>query len=196
MAKKSICHILREREIYGRPIAQATLRELHDLDGTRSVEMQHDLDDVNYELATKILGEYKCSLTTTGVTQDQILEIEQVERIRQLLPYRFQAIGNWWDFLRQLVNLADKRSRWEGKERIDCELTVNCAIDCERSTQSILKSQRFRLLFRVLKRSDYLLSSNFSSGSEQSDDDDDEDENEWWCNQLIKLFEQHEYNIL
>ena len=177
----NICGILREREIYGKPITQTTLRklDLDSLDGR--LALLRDLDDVNSRLADKVLAEYKEKLTTTGVTRDEIIEMEQVERVhRQFLPWRFQAMGNWMDFFQKLVSLADRRLRGE---RLDSPLTANCPIGCQRSVQSILKSQRFYWLARTYTR---------ASSDDESDDDDS---NEWWCRQLIKLFEQHQYDI-
>ena len=179
MADRSpnICGILREREIYGKPITQTALRklDLDSLDGR--LALLHDFDDVNSRLADKVLAEYKEKLTTTGVSRDEVLEMEQVERVhRQFLPWRFQAMGNWMDFFRKLVTPDDRRT-----ERLDSPLTANCPIGCQRSVQSILKSQRFYWLARTYTTSD--------------DESDEDDSNEWWCEQLIKLFEQHQYNI-
>ena len=178
----NICGILREREIYGKPITQTTLRKL-DLDSLdERLALLHVLDDVNSRLADKVLAEYKEKLTTTGVTRDEIIEMEQVERVhRQFLPWRFQAMGNWMDFFQKLVSLADRRLRGE---RLDSPLTANCPIGCQRSVQSILKSQRF-----------YWLARTYTRASSDGDESDDDDSNEWWCRQLIKLFEQHQYDI-
>ena len=181
-SNKNICHILRQRQICGRRLSQTDLREL-DLGSTRCIDLQHVLDDDAYNLANKVLEEYQDKLRTTGATRDDILEMEQVDQvIRPFLPYRFQAKANWWDFFGQLVNIADKRLLLDNP-RIDGELTVNCAMDYENSVQSIIKSQRFRLLFRV-----YMLE------RQESQESDDEDRDEWWCDQLTKLFEQHKYN--
>ena len=180
---RNICDILREREIYGKPITQTALRklDLDSLDGR--LALLHDFDDVNSRLADKVLAEYKEKLTTTGVSRDEVLEMEQVERVhRQFLPWRFQAMGNWMDFFQKLVTLADRRLRGE---RLDSPLTVNCPIGSPRSVQSILKSQRFYWLARTYTRA--------SSDDDESDEDNSNDE--WWCEQLIKLFEQHQYNI-
>ena len=182
-SNKNICHILRQRQIGGRRLSQTDLREL-DLGSTRCIDLQHVLDDDAYNLANKVLEEYQDKLRTTGATRDDILEMEQVDRvIRPFLPYRFQAMANWWDFFGQLANIADKRLLLDNP-RIDGELTVNCAMDCENSVQSIIKSQRFRFLFRV-----YMLE------RQESRESDDEDRDEWWCDQLTKLFEQHKYNL-
>ena len=179
---RNICGILREREIYGKPITQTALRklDLDSLDGC--LALLHDFDDVNSRLADKVLAEYKEKLTTTGVSRDEVLEMEQVERVhRQFLPWRFQAMGNWMDFFQKLVSLADRRLRGE---RLDSPLTANCPIGCQRSVQSILKSQRF-----------YWLARTYTRASSDGDESDDDDSNEWWCRQLIKLFEQHQYDI-
>ena len=168
MASQSICHILREREIYGSKFAQTTLRKL-DVYSSRSLELLHDRNEVNSRLADLILSEYQEKLTTTGVTKHEILEMEQVERsLRPLLPYRFQAIANWWDFFQKLVSPACQERE-----------TENCVNDY--SVQSILKSQRFSRLVKTYMH----------HAPDQSDDEEDE----WWCDQLTKLFEQHQYNI-
>ena len=179
---RNICDILREREIYGKPITQTALRklDLDSLDGRFA--LLNDFDDVNSRLADKVLAEYKEKLTTSGVSRDEVLEMEQVERVhRQFLPWRFQAMGNWMDFFQKLVTLADRRLRGE---RLDSPLTANCPIGCPRSVQSILKSQRFYWLARTYTR---------ASSDDESDEDDSEAE--WWCQQLIELFERHQYNI-
>ena len=182
---RNICGILREREIYGKPITQTSLRklDLNSLDGR--LDLLHDLDDDNSRLADKVLAEYKEKLTTTGVSRDEILEMERVERVhRQFLPWRFQAMANWMDFFQKLVTLADRRLRGE---RLDSPLTANCPIDSQRSVQSILRSQRFYWLARTYTRA--------SSDDESESSDEDDSNAEWWCEQLIKLFEQHQYNI-
>ena len=167
MASQSICHILREREIFGSKFAQTALRKL-DVYSSRSLELLHERNEVNSRLADLILTDYKEKLTTTGVTKNEILEMEQVERsLRPLLPYRFQAMANWWDFFQKLVSLACQERE-----------TVNCVNDY--SVQSILKSQRFSWLVKTYMH----------HAPDQSDEED-----EWWCDQLTKLFEQHQYNI-
>ena len=157
------------------------------MDHPDSSDLMHLEDEENYRLADQVLKEYQHKLTTTGVSQNDILEMGQLEQvIRPNLPHRYQAIINWWEFLEKLVNIADTRSRGR---HIDNELTVHCAIDAKKSTESIIKSQRFRLLARAYVHHVH------ACATSDDDESDDEDTQEWWCYQLTQLFERHKYNI-
>ena len=189
---KSICRILRDREIYGsrRRLTQTTVREM-DLSPTRNNELLYCLDEDNLDLADRVLSEYKDKLTTTGVTTDDILEVGRLDQlIRPFLLQRYHAIGTWWGFFEDLVHLRYNREDENLNDRlIDCKWTVNCAADCERSVESIIKSQRFRELARRL-----IEEYEEETHSEKSFGEKD-DEDYWWSVQLTELFEQHKYNL-